>query len=234
MSYYYNYNKPDILLMEDELSHGDLQWLAEISMAPVRVSYSLDIYVTCDGFTVMADDMYGCENCGQEERAADLLTDDEECESDETLFHHVWINRRKLTKYDTRELNRDDWHEQASDQFIPYPLNKVFDDVDVSDPDVDDWCGEYITQTVSADIVFDDADRMEWLERFYSDWGGIWDKYPITLCDTMGILSADGIWPAKAVESIEEGWADMSGDPAFAGSLYISDPRLFVQIGEAS
>lgn len=42
-------------------------------------------------------------------------------------------------------------------------------------------------------------------------------------CDTMGALTEFGLMPAYAIESVSEGWYDLSGDPVVYGSCFISE-----------
>ena len=42
------------------------------------------------------------------------------------------------------------------------------------------------------------------------------------LVDTMGILGADGITPAVAIEGTDEGWGDYSGEPILCASFYVA------------
>jgi hypothetical protein len=189
-------------LIHEELSSIELAGLAELSLCPVRISYSLDVHVTTHNHeTVTTSTPIQCETCGVTIPAEDMLYHD--CEDPQP-----------------------DWRLNASWSDVPYGLDRALSHVgaDVSDPDVDDWCGEYITEQVS---LFGDActpEELAYVEAFYDQYGGASE---VPTCATMGILSADGVAPAMSVEHIDEGWDPM---PAFAGSLYISDPRLFLEI----
>ena len=226
-------NHADEIYYEDTITDEEKARVAEAMTAPIMVSYSLDVMVTCEYVVVMADDMYTCDHCGEEQIAGELqFREPSDCEASDG---HEWARVHEIDKYESNniELRHENWKSNTRNHHVPHHLGDVFDNIDISEPDVDDWCGEYITEVVTANVTFDpvtEPDKLESLERFYEDWGGIWGEYGLPLVDTMGILSADGIWPAKCVESISEGWEP---DPVLAGSLYISDPRLFIQVAPA-
>lgn len=45
---------------------------------------------------------------------------------------------------------------------------------------------------------------------------------PDDVVDTLGILGADGVTPAVAIEHTDEGWGDYSGEPILTASFYVA------------
>jgi len=204
-----------VSLCDVELSSGELGWLAGLSLEPVHVAYGMDVHVTLENdrgyhvVNVTPDTLVSCTECGTEHSATDWLFGNAEC----------------------CDAPEPAWRTH-DDQAMPHELSRALQCTsahteDWSEPDVDEWCGEFVTTTHTWWGWVEGVDGLEWLERFYDYWGGVWDG--LSTCDTMGTLGVDGWLPAVAIESIDE-WSGDPNDHVFAGSLYITDPRLMVRI----
>ncbi len=218
---------------ENELSSPELAWFASLDSHDRCISYSMDVHVTVDNWMVEASHIYQCECDIGNVRADELwMHQDDNCEIESEEIRdcpHTFFHTKKLDKYNSVRLYRENWKVNAGEGIVPEGLADILD-IDISDIEVDEWCGEYMVNTVTGNLTINGNDhtKLESLNKFYNFYGGV-NEVPV--CDTMGILDATGIWPAKSVEHLEEGWYPT---PIFAGSLYISDPRLFVKIVEAS